>query len=100
MRRSAGSGRRRRIRSRAFSSISAMTSRSPWASGDPMTSTNGSGPMGYGHDAKGAAGGDNKNDGRPNVAHTAPVDRVQGKAEGKPEAGASITFTLDGHEVE
>jgi formate dehydrogenase major subunit len=53
-------------------------------------------PVGYGHDAKGAAGGDTKVEGRPNVAHTGPADKVQGKGAG----GETITFTLDGEEVE
>ena len=39
-------------------------------------------PVGYGHDAKGAAGGDTKVEGRPNVAHTGPTDKVQGKGAG------------------
>jgi formate dehydrogenase major subunit len=52
-------------------------------------------PLGYGHDAKGAAGGENKDGGRPNVAHTAPVDKVVGTGKGAPV----ITFTLDGREV-
>ena len=52
-------------------------------------------PVGYGHDAKGAAGGDTNVEGRPNVAHTGPADQVQGKGEGP----KTITFTLDGEEV-
>src|SRR3989440_6651230 len=52
-------------------------------------------PVGYGHDAKGAAGGDTKVEGRPNVAHTGPADQVQGKGEGP----KTVAFTLDGAEV-
>src|SRR3954453_5033122 len=52
-------------------------------------------PVGYGHDNKGAAGGHPKAEGRPNVAHTAPVDQVSGAGHG----GTTITFTLDGQEV-
>jgi formate dehydrogenase major subunit len=59
-----------------------------------MTDTNK--PLGYGHDAKGAAGGDNKNDGKPHVAHTAPVDKVAGA--GGAETGQ--TFFLDGKEID
>src|SRR5436190_2579911 len=57
--------------------------------------TNGAKPAGYGHDKKGAAGGDTKVEGRPNVAHTGPADKVQGKGAGP----KTITFTLDGEEV-
>src|SRR5881227_3276536 len=57
--------------------------------------TNGSKPMGYGHDAKGVAGGDTRVEGQPNVAHTGPADQVQGKGEGP----KTIAFTLDGAEV-
>src|SRR2546423_13541712 len=53
-------------------------------------------PVGYGHDKKAAAGGDTKVEGRPNVAHTGPADKVQGTGRG----GATIAFTLDGVEVE
>src|SRR3954451_10456116 len=53
-------------------------------------------PVGYGHDKKGASGGDTKVEGRPNVAHTGPADKVQGKGAG----GETIAFTLDGEEVE
>src|SRR4051794_15054390 len=51
-------------------------------------------PVGYGHDNKGAAGGHTKAEGRPNVAHTAPVDQVSGAGHG----GTTITFTPDGQE--
>jgi formate dehydrogenase major subunit len=52
-------------------------------------------PMGYGHDNKGAAGGDNKGQGKPGVAHTAPVDKVAGEGHG----AKTIAFTLDGEDV-
>src|SRR6187397_73567 len=52
-------------------------------------------PVGYGHDNQGAAGGDNKGGGKPGVAHTAPVDKVEGEGEGTPV----ISFSLDGREV-
>src|SRR5438477_1804151 len=52
-------------------------------------------PVGYGHDRKGAAGGENIGVGKPGVAHTAPVDSVAGKGQG----AKVIPFTLDGHEV-
>ncbi len=45
-------------------------------------------PVGYGHDQKGAAGGEAKNDGRVHVVHA--------EAEG---AGKTVTFMLDGREV-
>ncbi len=48
-------------------------------------------PVGYGHDQKGAAVGDAKNQGRPHVVQQ-PADRVDGPA--------TIKFTLDGQEVE
>jgi formate dehydrogenase major subunit len=53
-------------------------------------------PVGYGHDKKGSAGGDTKIEGRPNVAHTGPADKVQGKGAGE----ETIAFALDGKEVE
>src|SRR5438067_2522252 len=59
-----------------------------------MADGNGSKPAGYGHDRKGAAGGDNLGAGKPGVAHTAPSDAVAGKGDGK-----AISFTLDGQEV-
>jgi formate dehydrogenase major subunit len=52
-------------------------------------------PVGYGHDAKGAAGGENEGEGKPHVAHTAPADKVAGEGRGP----STITFTLDGTEV-
>jgi formate dehydrogenase major subunit len=57
--------------------------------------TNGAKPVGYGHDKKGAAGGDTKVEGRPHVAHTGPADKVQGVGSGS----ETIAFTLDGVEV-
>src|SRR3954447_22307925 len=60
-----------------------------------MADGNESKPAGYGHDRKGAGGGDNLGAGKPGVAHTAPADAVAGKGRG----GKTITFTLDGQEV-
>src|SRR5665647_1232781 len=60
-----------------------------------MADSNGKTPLGYGHDKKGAAGGEDLGAGKPAVAHTAPVDAVSGKGSG-PKV---ITFTLDGKEV-
>src|SRR5674476_307290 len=60
-----------------------------------MADSNGKTPLGYGHDKKGAAGGEDLGAGKPGVAHTAPVDAVSGKGSG-PKV---ITFTLDGKEV-
>jgi formate dehydrogenase major subunit len=62
-----------------------------------MADTSGQKPGGYGHDKKGATGGANIGAGKPGVAHTAPADKVAGKANGK---GAPVKFTLDGKEVE
>jgi formate dehydrogenase major subunit len=53
-------------------------------------------PAGYGHDAKGAAGGEAKHAGKPGVAHNAPADQAEGKANGK---GKAVKFVLDGKEV-
>src|SRR5262249_22801317 len=53
-------------------------------------------PAGYGHDRKGAAGGETVDQGRVHVAHKAPADAVDGAAKGP----KTVTFTLDGHEVE
>jgi formate dehydrogenase major subunit len=61
-----------------------------------MADSNGQKPAGYGHDEKGAAGGANKGEGKPGIAHTVPADAVSSKGKG-PKA---ITFTLDGQEVE
>jgi formate dehydrogenase major subunit len=54
-------------------------------------------PAGYGHDQKGASGGATKGQGKPGVAHTGPIDKVAGKANG---AGKTVKFMLDGQEVE
>jgi len=53
-------------------------------------------PAGYGHDEKGAAGGEVKNEGRVHVTHRGPIDAVQG--EGAPPTAK--TFTLDGREID
>src|SRR5664279_2710253 len=53
-------------------------------------------PAGYGHDKKGAAGGETLGQGKPAVAHTAPVDKVDGKG----EAPTAKTFFIDGREVD
>ena len=52
-------------------------------------------PMGYGHDKKGAAVGEAKNEGRPAVSHKGPIDAVDGQDHG----AKAITFLLDGREV-
>jgi len=59
-----------------------------------MTDTNK--PVGYGHDNKGAAGGDNKNAGKPAVAHTAPMD----KSAGQGGAPSGKTFFIDDREID
>src|ERR1700761_1168246 len=53
-------------------------------------------PQGYGHDAKGAAGGKNVPDGRVTVSHSEPVGSVGGKGKGP----QMIAFELDGQQVE
>jgi formate dehydrogenase major subunit len=53
-------------------------------------------PQGYGHDAKGAAGGKNVPDGRVTVTHTEPIGTVGGKGRGP----QMIKFELDGQQVE
>ena len=53
-------------------------------------------PAGYGHDKAGAAGGDNKNAGKPGVAHTAPVD----KSIGQGAASTGKTFFIDDREID
>src|ERR1700683_4838301 len=55
-----------------------------------MSESNGPTPLGYGQDRKGAAGGENKNQGRVHVAQPAPPATPHGNA---------IAFTLDGREV-
>jgi formate dehydrogenase major subunit len=56
-----------------------------------MTTNGKNTPLGYGHDKKGAALSDAKNEGRPAVAHQ-PADRRDGPN--------IIKFTLDGQDVE
>jgi formate dehydrogenase major subunit len=53
-------------------------------------------PQGYGHDAKGKAGGKSVPDGGPNITHTQPIGAVSGEGRGP----ATIQFELDGHLVE
>src|SRR3954449_10661861 len=75
-----------------------MNSPSRWAVGDreskAMSDTNK--PVGYGHDQKGAAGGDTIGGGKPGVAHTVAADKSAG--EGK--APTAKTFFIDDREVE
>jgi len=52
-------------------------------------------PAGYGHDKKGAAGGENMHAGKPGATHTGPIDKVEGTGQG----GKAIKFLLDGKEV-
>src|SRR5277367_6198887 len=61
-----------------------------------MSNEQNSPPQGYGHDAKGAAGGKNVPDGRVTVTHTEPIGTVGGKG-GGPQM---IKFELDGQQVE
>src|SRR6202451_4648162 len=61
-----------------------------------MSDANGQKPVGYGHDNKGAAGGTDYGEGKPGVAHTAPVDKIAGKGEGE----RAKTFSIDDREVE
>src|SRR6201995_21099 len=53
-------------------------------------------PQGYGHDAKGAAGGKNEPDGRVTVSHSEPIGKVGGTGHGP----QMIAFELDGRQVE
>src|SRR6478735_8005470 len=53
-------------------------------------------PAGYGHDAKGAAGGDTIGEGKPGVAHTVAADRSAG--EGKEPTAK--TFLIDDREID
>ena len=46
-------------------------------------------PVGYGHDRKGGAGGENVGAGKPGVAHTALADAVAGKGSETVRKGAS-----------
>src|ERR1700727_1714425 len=61
-----------------------------------MSNEQKSSPQGYGHDAKGAAGGKKVPDGRVTVTHTEPIGTVGGKG-GGPQM---IKFELDGQQVE
>src|ERR1700727_2602531 len=61
-----------------------------------MSNEQKSSPQGYGHDAKGAAGGKNVPDGRVTVSHSEPIGTVGGKG-GGPQM---IKFELDGQQVE
>src|SRR5579872_3427073 len=61
-----------------------------------MSNDKKSSPQGYGHDAKGAAGGKNEPDGRVTVTHSEPVGTVGGKGSGP----QTIAFELDGRQVE
>src|ERR1700727_2624047 len=61
-----------------------------------MSDANGQKPAGYGHDNKGAAGGTDYGQGKPGVAHTAPVDKIAGKGEGE----RAKTFSIDDREVD
>src|SRR5580698_4653390 len=61
-----------------------------------MSNEQNSPPQGYGHDAKGAAGGKNVPDGRVTVAHSEPIGTVGGKGSGP----QMIKFELDGQQVE
>src|ERR1700729_2507779 len=61
-----------------------------------MSDANGQKPAGYGHDNKGAAGGTDYGQGKPGVAHTAPVDKVAGKGEGE----RAHTFLIEDREVD
>src|SRR6185437_6225215 len=60
-----------------------------------MADGNGQKPAGYGHDKKGAAGGENTGAGKPGVAHSAPADQVSGTGHN----GKAVSFFLDGKEV-
>src|SRR6476646_2789507 len=60
-----------------------------------MADGNGQKPAGYGHDNKGAAGGENTGAGKPGVAHSAPADKVSGAGHN----GKAVSFFLDGKEV-
>jgi formate dehydrogenase major subunit len=61
-----------------------------------MSNDQKSSPQGYGHDAKGAAGGKNEPDGRVTVTHSEPVGTIGGKGSGP----QTIKFELDGQLVE
>src|ERR1700735_454900 len=61
-----------------------------------MSNEQNSPPQGYGHDAKGAAGGKNVPDGRVTVAHSEPIGTVGGKGSGP----QMIKYELHGQQVE
>src|ERR1700761_8097946 len=61
-----------------------------------MSNDKSSPPQGYGHDAKGAAGGSNEPDGRVTVSHGEPIGKVGGTGHGP----QMIAFELDGQQVE
>src|ERR1700735_4582831 len=61
-----------------------------------MSNEQNSPPQGYGHDAKGAAGGKNVPDGRVTVSHSEPIGTVGGEGHGP----QTIAFELDGRPVE
>src|SRR6201996_819441 len=61
-----------------------------------MSNDKSSPPQGYGHDAKGAAGGKNEPDGRVTVSHSEPTGKVGGTGHGP----QMIAFELDGQQVE
>ena len=52
-------------------------------------------PAGYGHDKKGAAGGEVKHAGKPGATPSGPIDKVEGAGRG----AKTISFFLDGKEV-
>src|SRR3954465_13602994 len=58
--------------------------------------TNTNKPAGYGHDAKGAAGGSAVGGGKPAVAHTAPVDKTADEG----RKATDKTFIIDGREID
>src|SRR3954451_18015952 len=53
-------------------------------------------PVGYGHDQKGAAGGDAIGEGKPGVAHTVAVD----KSAGEGNEPTAKTFLIDDQEID
>src|ERR1700735_4422176 len=61
-----------------------------------MSNEQNSPPQGYGHDAKGAAGGKNVPDGRVTVSHSEPIGTVGGKGSGP----QMIKYELHGQQVE
>ena len=61
-----------------------------------MADSNTQKPVGYGHDKKGAAGGEDLGKGKPHVAHTAAVDKVAGQG----ERTTAKTFFIDDREID